>query len=43
VEAPEVEPVVTRVPPVDRDAARRVLADMLEHLGTAHHRPFSRG
>jgi len=43
VEVPEVEPAVTRVPPVDRDAARRVLSDMLEHLGTAHHRPYSRG
>jgi len=43
VEVPEVEPEVTRVPPVDRDAARRVLSDMLEHLGTAHHRPYSRG
>ncbi len=43
VQPPEVEPVVHRAPPVDRDAARRVLADMLEHLGTAHHRPFSRG
>ncbi len=43
MEPPEVEPVVHRAPPVDRDAARRVLADMLEHLGTAHHRPFSRG
>ncbi len=41
-DVPEVEPAVTRVPPVDRDAARRVLADMLEHLGTAHHRPYSR-
>lgn len=40
---PEVEPEVTRVPPVDRDRARRVLAEMLDHLGTAHHRPFSRG
>jgi hypothetical protein len=41
VPVPEVEPVVRRG--VEPDEALRVLDAMLDHLGAAHHRPFSRG
>jgi hypothetical protein len=52
LESPPIEEPVPEAPPDSEppdpaalDAARSqaVLEDMLEHLGTAHHRPFSRG
>ncbi len=40
---PEPEPVVQAEPAVDEDRARAVLEATLDNLGSAHHRPFSRG
>jgi hypothetical protein len=36
------EPPAEEEPAFDADRAASVLADVLEHLGAAHHRPFSR-
>jgi hypothetical protein len=50
---PEEEPVPVAIPEtvefetveerLDEERARAVLEDVLETLGSAHHRPFSRG
>jgi hypothetical protein len=44
---PEPEPIAVEVEPangaLDREGAQAALEDALEALGSAHHRPFSRG
>ena len=40
---PAPEPRPAAEPALDADRASSVLADVLDHLGAAHHRPFSRG
>jgi hypothetical protein len=40
---PAPEPPAAAAPALDADRASSVLADVLDHLGAAHHRPFSRG
>ncbi len=39
----EVEAAVEEPAGLNRDGAQAVLEDTLEALGSAHHRPFSRG
>lgn len=41
---PAPEPEVTSLsPPMDEQRVRAILESVLDKLGTAHHRPFSRG
>jgi hypothetical protein len=40
---PEPEPVAAASDPLDGDRARAILTGVLDDLGSAHHRPFSRG
>ena len=40
---PEPEPAAAAAEPADPDQVRSVLDGALEALGSAHHRPFSRG
>jgi hypothetical protein len=42
VEEPEPEPVAPEPPGLDGDRAASILAGVLDDLGAAHHRPFSR-
>ena len=39
---PTPEPPAAEEPALDADRATSVLTDVLDHLGAAHHRPFSR-
>jgi hypothetical protein len=39
---PAPEPPAAEEPALDADRAASVLTDVLDHLGAAHHRPFSR-
>ena len=46
VAEPEPEPIVIPepiAPPMDADSAQGILVAVLDDLGAAHHRPFSRG
>ena len=40
---PEPEPVAAASDPLDGDRAQAILTGVLDDLGSAHHRPFSRG